>query len=204
MSIIDKFLAILAPHECLGCRQEGSLLCSACLELLPPAPQGSQAFALYQGTAKDLIWRLKTSGAQAAATVMADCMKDLIRSNNALLVAVPTATSRVRQRGYDQSSLLVRELSKITGLPYLKCLVRSGQAHQVGSSRNKRLQQLEGALRVTKSRLIKDAHIILIDDVTTTGATFHKATEILIKAGARRVDALAFAYTPPSQNKNPS
>lgn len=198
MSLIDGLLAKLAPHECLGCYAEGSLLCTTCLRALPPAPEGSQAFTLYQGRAKDLLWKLKSAGAQDAAAIMADCMTDkLPNTKTAWLVPLPTASGRIRQRGYDQAYLITRELSKRTGLPSLKCLARSGQAHQVGSSRQVRLEQLSDALSVRKLRLVKDAHLILIDDVTTTGASFQTAKNILLAAGASRVDALAFAYTPP-------
>ncbi len=110
-----------------------------------------------------------------------------------LLVPVPTATTRVRERGYDQAVVLARELSRLSGRTSACPLVRLGQAHQVGASRAARLRHLDGAFRVRYSDKIKGAHIVLIDDVCTTGATLESAARALREAGAKQVDALVFA-----------
>ncbi|HEX4774056.1 MAG TPA: phosphoribosyltransferase family protein [Candidatus Saccharimonadales bacterium] len=154
-----------------------------------------QSFTPYRGVAKDLIWRLKSGGTQAAAQIMAGQMAKLIGPDSkALIVPIPTATTRVRQRGYDQAKLLARALARHTGLSYSNCLARHGQAHQVGAHRHERLQQLHGALRVKNLAAVRGSHIILIDDVTTTGATLETAASILKQAGAQTVEALTFAY----------
>lgn len=209
MSLLDSLLGIIAPHECLNCGIEGSLLCHDCANKLPPAlPELSpnshlsslRSATLYQGLAKDLIWKLKSDGAQAAAKIMARCMAPIISKNRDLLIVpVPTATSRTRQRGYDQAKLLSKALSRQTGLPRANCLARLGQAHQVGSHRKERLRQLEGALIPKQSSLIKNSTIILVDDVTTTGATLETAAKILKQAGAAKVEAVTFAYAAPKQ-----
>jgi ComF family protein len=111
-----------------------------------------------------------------------------------LLVPVPTATQRARQRGYDQADLLARELSEILGLPHQYLLSRLGQARQVGTGRKQRAAQLAKAFRV-KGRVPINSHIMLVDDVVTTGATLEAAATILKKAGAKRVDAVIFAQT---------
>jgi ComF family protein len=202
-------LAKLAPHDCLGCHSEGALLCSACLSSLSQAPKlkvldwsaldSVAAAVLYQGLAKKLIWRLKSNGAQEAAVIMADKMASLLPTKKCLLVSVPTATSRVRQRGYDQSYLLARALARNASLPWLNCLARMGQAHQVGSNIEQRKRQLAESFRVKQERFVKGAHLILVDDVVTTGSTLEAAAKILKQAGAARVDALTFAYAPLNQ-----
>jgi ComF family protein len=206
MSVFDKFIGLLAPHDCLGCGAEGALLCDLCIAQLPLSEVPKQpashldnikSATLYQGVAKDLIWSLKSNGAQESARIMAQQMAKLVSSHsNALIVPVPTATGRVRQRGYDQAKLLARHLSRLTTLPYANILARHGQAHQVGAHRHERLNQLQGALRVKKPAKAASKHIILIDDVMTTGATLETAARILRLAGARRVDALTYAYRP--------
>lgn len=203
MSFIDRILAILAPHDCLGCGIEGRLLCSVCLNSLPGVgPKGLTSPDLsfvhsataYETVAKDLIWKLKSSGAQEAARIMAKCMLGTIpNAKNVLIVPVPTATSRVRQRGYDQAKLLAKELSQQARLPYANCLIRHGQAHQVGAGREQRMRQLRNAFRVKSSPLIKNAHIILVDDVVTTGATLEIVAKLLMQAGASKIEAITFA-----------
>jgi ComF family protein len=218
VSFIDTILSKLAPYDCLGCNAEGSLACLKCLKPLQASHEecyrcrqpslGSltchtcqsasglhraQAAVIYNGVAKDLVWRLKSSGAKAATQTMAKLMLPLIDPKTTLIVPAPTASSRVRERGYDQSRLLARHLSRLSGVPWADCLVRSGQAHQVGSDKDHRLQQLQTAFRVQNSSLFYGGTILLVDDVITTGATIEAAARILHRAGASKVEALAFA-----------
>lgn len=212
MSNIDNFISLFVPHECIGCGAEGWILCRQCTTDLPQmngrcyscerlstggftcaaCPQGLrrvQSATLYSGLAKDLLWGLKSGGIQSAVRPMAYTMRNLLPTN-AVLVPVPTATGRIRQRGYDQALLLTKELSRQTGLPYRKLLTRRGQAHQVGASRATRKQQLAGAYT---AKTAKGLRIVLIDDVMTTGATLEAAATVLQKAGAGQIDALTFA-----------
>lgn len=203
MSIIDEILAILAPNDCLGCSAEGRLVCKECIIALPvvetktlDSPYISSVISVtsYKGISKDLLWKLKSSGAQEAAKIMAECMTKLLPSEkNLIIVPIPTASNRVRQRGYDQAKLIARQISRKARHPYLNCLVRSGQAHQVGAGREQRLKQLENAFRVKNTELIKDSKIILVDDVVTTGASLELASKALKESGANEISAITFA-----------
>jgi ComF family protein len=219
MSLLDSIVATFAPHDCLGCGAEGSLLCVHCRLLFPQIPARCyrckklssasktctscrsssqlhtvQALTVYEFIAKDLVWRLKFQGAQAAANEMAALMLPLLAAKEGiLLVHLPTATSRIRSRGYDQARLLTRELSRKSGLQFHALLARMGQHHQVGASRERRVTQLADAFRVSNIRKVQGAHIVLIDDVLTTGATLEAAAKTLKAAGAKRIDALVFA-----------
>jgi len=216
---LDRILTRFAPHECLGCQAEGQLLCAICQSRLTAVPErcyrcrrittegktcqtcrahsnlySVRPRAIYEGLAKDLVWRLKFNGAQAAATEMAKLMKPLLPADQPLvLVHIPTATSRVRKRGYDQAQLLAKALARETGLPYVAALRRIGQHHQVGASRAQRVTQLKQAYRCVRPDLVQNAHIILIDDVLTTGATLEAATTVIKANGATRVSGLVFA-----------
>lgn len=219
MSIIDDILALIAPHECLRCGSEGSLLCGDCDLTLPIVPmrcyrcrkvsewsivckkcRSSSRLSsvvvtnVYQGAVKELVWQLKFAGAIAATVPMARRMLPILaRFSDAIIVPAPTASRRVRQRGYDQAVLLARRLARRSGMRYENILRRVSQTHQVGSSRSQRLRQQKGAFRVTRSSRISGAHIILIDDVITTGATLEAAAACLRAAGASRVDAIVYA-----------
>ena len=104
---------------------------------------------------------------------------------------LPTATSRVRQRGYDQAALIAKAYAKAVHREYLPCLARLGQQHQRGAKRQARLEQLHQAYRATRS--VKGANVLLVDDVATTGASLQAAAQLLYQAGARRVDVIVFA-----------
>jgi ComF family protein len=201
MSLIDHILSILAPYECLGCRTEGVLLCGVCAAGVPAVPDrilppGSPLYrvrsvAPYTGKAKELVAMLKFSGAQSASRQIAVLMMPFAPPGT-LIVPVPTATGRVRRRGYDQARLLARDLSRRTGLPRLDCLVRSGQTHQVGADRELRLEQLRQAFRVRRAGAVSGRNVLLIDDVVTTGASLESAARVLRAAGAAHVEAATF------------
>jgi ComF family protein len=110
-----------------------------------------------------------------------------------VIVPAPTATSRARHRGYDQAALIARSLATKTEVQYLPVLRRSGQHHQVGSNRAERLRQLQNAYRVIRPANIVGKHVLLIDDVLTTGATLEAAAKVLKAAGAKRVSGVVFA-----------
>lgn len=152
---------------------------------------------IYEGIAEQLIERYKYGSHRPAAQVLACQMaENLARqalSNDCLLVPVPTATARVRERGFDHTALLTRLIAKQTSLEYSFALRRLGQTRQVGAARRQRLRQSTNSYRLAKPDQIKRRHIILVDDVATTGATLQATAKLLRREGARRVDALVFA-----------
>jgi ComF family protein len=144
--------------------------------------------------AKELVWRLKFSGARAAAQEIARLLAaDMQLPADVVVVHAPTASSRLRRRGYDQAQLIARALARELGLPYLSILKRVGQQQQVGAGRQQRLAQLSEAFRVSQPAVIKDTHVLLVDDVLTTGATLEAAAKTLKTAGAKRVSGVVFA-----------
>jgi ComF family protein len=152
----------------------------------------------YEGIAQQLVWQLKFAGARQAARQIAQCIVPLLRDvavEGSLIVPVPTSSSHVRQRGFDQAKLIARAAAKQAGVHYVDGLIRAGQTRQVGASRQLRLTQLHQAFRVRKQAcgMMQDAHVVLIDDVVTTGATLEAAAAALVDAGARRIDAVVFA-----------
>lgn len=217
--LLDRLLAQIAPHECLSCSTEGKLLCSDCRLLLKSVPPAcyrcrklsdtsktcascrshSDLFAvhaatIYEGLAKELVWQLKFQGAQAAAEEMADMLSHFVPNHpDFVIIPAPTATSRARQRGYDQAEVMAQALARKTGVQYLPALRRSGQHHQVGSKRSERIRQLQSAYRVVRPADVVGKHVLLVDDVLTTGATLEAAAKVLKAAGAKRVTGLVFA-----------
>ncbi len=142
-----------------------------------------------------LIWRMKFDRGKAAATPLAQILDITLPyfSEEVIIVPIPTATSRVRQRGYDQSKLIASELARARKRLYSPLLHRMGQEKQVGKPRPERLKSLHTAYRVSRSRLVRGAHIVLVDDVTTTGATIEAAALAMKRAGAKTVDAAIVA-----------
>jgi ComF family protein len=218
MHLIERLLTVVAPHECLICYEEGDLLCSACAALLPAIPSrcyrcqrltadfrtctscrrskglfSVQPVTAYDGAAKEIIRRLKYERAAAAADTLAREMAARMTLKPGVIIThVPTATSRVRRRGFDQAALIARHLASRSNHQYSPLLARLGQERQVGKNRLQR-QQREQIFVPTKQYQIQKTEIVLVDDVITTGSTLEMAASALKAAGARRIYAAVFA-----------
>lgn len=221
MFILERLLSLIAPHECLVCGREGSLLCVVCqLDACPPLPercykchvlsQNSKVClkcrrksrlsnvwvrTSYEAVAKDLVHGLKFERAQSAARPIAQLTCEVLPylKPEVIVAFIPTATTRHRQRGYDQARLLAREIAGLQKLHCIPLLGRIGQSRQVGAKRAQRTHQLEGAYYVKAPLLVKNKDILVVDDITTTGSTLEAAASILKAAGARRVYGVVFA-----------
>ena len=166
----------------------------------PPVFGRARAVALYDGVARDLVHRLKYGDrldlAAGMARMMASAGSELIAEADCL-VPVPLHWSRLWRRRFNQAALLARGIGRIGGLP----CETSGLARvkatrpQVGLSRPARAENLQGAFRVPAAARprLQGRRVLLVDDVMTTGATANAAARVLLRAGARSVDVLAFA-----------
>jgi ComF family protein len=109
-------------------------------------------------------------------------------------VPVPLAPSRLQQRGFNQASLLAREVeAAVRGVMLADALTREDRPAQSTLTATRRLQNASGAFACGRPADVKGQRILLVDDVVTTGATISACADTLAQAGARRVSALAFA-----------
>lgn len=188
---------------------DGVSRCGACLTRTERlAVQACAAAVDYAYPWDRLIARFKFRGEPGWATPFAQQMlrtpqaRDLL-AQCALIVPVPLTPKRLSERGHNQAWELVKALRQQARLKTLACpdaLVRLVEApDQHSLSREQRLRNLRGVFAAHPERAaqIRAAHVLLVDDVTTTGATLHAAAQALLQAGAAQVSALVFARTPP-------
>jgi ComF family protein len=206
---LRSLVSLVAPPLCVACGASAGRvepLCWRCrneLQWLPP-PVGRRSelplwarFA-YEGGARALVHALKYRGLRGAASTMgaqiaATAPDELL--DGFTLVPVPLHPSRLRRRGYNQAELLAREVAKRRRCPLADCLERVGDpGTQVGRSRAERMTALEGTVRVRTGMSAPEC-AVLIDDVSTTGATLDVCAGALFAAGAERVGGLAYAHT---------
>jgi len=156
----------------------------------------------YEHTAQQLVRLYKFGQLRAAAAPLARIMtrtfrdyggQDQATNHNYLVIPLPTATSRVRQRGFGHSELLAKAIAADLRMEYSNGLRRLGQSRQLGSRREDRLTQLADSFAAKNSRRIAGRNILLIDDVLTTGGSLISAAKTLKQAGAKQVNALVFA-----------
>jgi ComF family protein len=110
------------------------------------------------------------------------------------LVPVPLFRARQRDREFNQAAELARLVGKGAGIPVLDALLRiRNTTTQVGHDRKKRMENLRNAFAMRHSMHMRDRHLILIDDVLTTGSTLDECASVLMKAGAASVRAITVA-----------
>jgi ComF family protein len=157
---------------------------------------GARAAFVYEGAARDAVLALKFRGVSAVAAEMGRSMAATLaewRPDADSILPVPLSGQRRRLRGYNQSQLLAKELSHLTGLPLeSRALTRRRHTHpQTTLTGDARWQNVWESFRPGKA--VPSGGIILIDDVITTGATLDACARVLLTEGAEAVFALTFA-----------
>ncbi len=205
LAVIGRFvLDALAPHRCVNCGRIGAVACADCwgkaerkLYVTPgPNPlESTVTCAEYeQPTVQKLIHDLKYNGIRDAAEplglLLAETVQPLLQRGD-VLVAIPLHARRERKRGFNQSTLLARQLHAATNVPLAAVLHRVRNTKpQVECDADERRTNLAEAFTADHT----DAQrIILIDDVTTTGTTFVEAAKALRKVTAVPIIGLAVA-----------
>ncbi|MDL2268108.1 ComF family protein [Desulfovibrio sp. OttesenSCG-928-G15] len=152
----------------------------------------------YEGLLRELILRLKFGG----QTLLGHALGSLFCENPAicearvdLVVPIPLHPVRLRQRGFNQALELARPIAAKTGVPLAANILQRARATapQAGSSMGERQKNILGAFTCTSA--VAGGHILLVDDVFTTGATVEEAVKTLLAAGAARVDLAVLART---------
>lgn len=131
-----------------------------------------------------------------AGLIAAAELPDLRLSSRQLLVPVPLHQDRLRSRGFNQSALIARELSRLAGVPNAPLhLVRTRPTPSQSEmkTRQDRLKNVAGAFAVMPRHPFSEKDLCLVDDVVTTGATLESCAGELLRAGARSVVAVAVA-----------
>lgn len=172
--------------------------CGQCLQT-PPALTETHAVFVYGFPLDRLVPRFKFHNDLAAGRLLSEWMVDASRDlpRPQALLPIPLHPQRLRQRGYDQALELAKPLARALQVPLLAdALVRTrATAAQSELDAAARQRNLRRAFAVADRVTLPD-HVVLIDDVMTTGATLQAAASTLLRAGVARVDAWVCARVP--------
>lgn len=209
---LDAVLAVALGASCAAC---GDLLehptrgpvCDVCWRsvaalaspefVIAGVIDRAQAIGLYDGALRSIIHSLKYDGRRSLATPLAALMRDRCGSmldGADVVVPVPLHPSRRRERGFNQALDLARGL----GLP-VSCALRRVRAttSQITLPADERHRNIRGAFARSRapwrSRSINARVVVLVDDVSTTGATLEECARVLRQMGARDVRAVTAA-----------
>jgi ComF family protein len=222
-TIGSRLLDLALPAACPGCGREGAPICAACgpaLEARLDRPPGIliglpadlpapllqlEWCAPFNGVVRAALHALKYSGERRLAVPLGEVAARRWQRAGAggdLVVPVPVHADRARTRGYDQAVLLAAVVAARLDLPMASLLERHRRTiAQFELDRKQRGTNVSGAFRLRSGgtptlgadRALRGRWVILVDDVTTTGATLAACAEALMEAGALGVSGLTVA-----------
>ena len=180
-------------------------ICGQCSREPPPLDR-IRAVMVYGDTSRRLVagfkYRDRTEGGPAYARWMARAGAELLGQSE-LILPVPLHWTRLFTRRYNQSALLAQGLGRAADRPVAMTLLRRTRRTppQVRLSGAARQRNVTGAfaVRPDKAHAVEGRHLLLVDDVLTTGATLSACAKALRRAGAAAVDALVLARVVPGR-----
>jgi ComF family protein len=208
MSVLSEILDLLFPPKCIFCgkflKKGEDCLCPRCAETLP-FTKGAAAVRkgdyfdvcvsplMYEGDVRKSILRFKFKGAVSYADcygrLLADCIREHLSGKYDLITWVPLSVKRARDRGYVQAMLLALAAALALDDVAVETLVKKThiQAQSTIEDREMRRANVSGVYELKDRELVAGKRILLIDDITTTGATLSECARTLLMGGAETV-----------------
>jgi len=217
----------LFPPDCGGCGKRGSRWCFDCqeitVEVTPPiceicgrslgydrrcgrceliSPQfdALRSWAVFTGPIRKAVHALKYQRNIALGDTLARYLINFLVDIDwtiDIVIPVPLAREREKERGYNQAALLARPLALAFRYPYERGgLIRTRETpSQIDLSYQQRHQNVWGAFKARES-IVRDGNVLLVDDVATSGATMNACAAALKESGAYKVFCITLARTP--------
>ena len=223
--IAGAALDFLFPQKCLGCGKEGALVCHACEKRLtrivnPICPRCGRPQASpilcptcielrssltcirsplrFEGLTRQIIHQFKYQNLRSLTLPLAEILKNYLRHEPLpveIVIPVPLHPRRLKERGYNQSQLLARELSRLMNLPLVDNELKRVK-YIVPQTRTRSVQERRENLKEAfqcRNLSQPGKAILLLDDVTTSGATLDAGAKALLTAGSGPVFGLTLA-----------
>lgn len=217
---LEKFADLVFPRLCVGCGAHGRYFCARCA---PPHPDTTAcpvcardlddwqihplcrkrlplaklvALGDYEGPLAKAIAEVKYQFSSSIlgelAPIAAPALLPEWRAAEAALVPVPLHPGRQAWRGFNQSAMLAEHLAKLGGLTVATAIQRTRETPpQVGLGASRRRENVTDAFAPNGAA---PEHVVLVDDVTTTGSTLGECARVLLANGSKRVDAFVLAH----------
>lgn len=217
---IWKIIDFIFPPTCVGCGKVAEMICSECANQIKKIDQKNNrrpktdcpnaitandtttlnaiySYALYSPPISSAIKKFKYRRDIGMSNLLANFLLELYNKNKMdidMVVPVPLNINRIKQRGFNQSYFLALPFSLEIKKPLCKQSLRriKDTNSQVGLNREERSLNLSGAFEADQTQ-VNGKNILLIDDVTTTGATLEACAQALKSAGAKDIFAITVA-----------
>lgn len=185
---------------CGGVLDSALAVCTLCLNETERPWIKAYSIMEYRDSAKTLIGKLKYGNSPEIARPLGDLAAEKIINSQIradMLIPIPLHFSRELARGYNQTDLIAQIAGKKSGLPVVNALKRiHKRSNQAKRNRADRHRQLAGIFALRNNVSLQGKHILLLDDVITTGATLHAAAKVLLKTHPASLSVITIARTP--------
>lgn len=175
------------------------MLCASCLKHKRTPFRINRSACVYDEASKPLIldfkFHDKTDNTGVLARMMLVAGEDIWNKGVDVMIPIPLHFTRLLKRRFNQSALLAKELHKLNGIAVdYDSVIRARRTRpQVEFSGRERVKNVRDAFEVRHPERIKGKHVLLLDDVMTTGSTLRECALVLKRAGAASVDTLTIA-----------
>lgn len=210
---LERFLRLIFPDRCAGCRQLGALFCSTCWATLTPYPRNMDAplpalddiqiAFVFAGPLRSAVHQLKYRGGRRIAEPLGQLMAAHHQAHPCVVdgvIPIPLHTARLAERGFNQAEALAFEVTRTKQYPLVnKGLVRvRATGQQAKLTTRERHANMQAAF-AWEAEPPPPERVLLVDDVLTTGATMNACAGALRQAGSKAVYGLALARSRPDR-----
>ena len=216
-AMLDSFVNVISPAACGACGERAAAyplpICRECRDSLlagtiPPSASSENIEKIYslrpyRSAIKCCVQALKYHGNRRTLELVENLASPFLTLGKIteekpdIMIPVPLHPSRLCSRGYNQSELISRVLSKHLCIPVrTRVLIKTGNTPpQTGLERSIRIKNLKGSFRVIDRLALTGKKVLLVDDLMTTGATLNECARELLRSGANSVTGFTVART---------
>ena len=201
----EGLIEVVYPREnyCIVCKENDCFgICDTCKKSVKTIDDLYQdeiiSYGYYGGVLKDLILKFKYKNNFTAGDILTEFLEEYIVKNfkyqEYIITYIPLSKKSKKNRGFNQCEYIAKKISRDLSIEALEILIKPKETkEQKRLKRDERYENIKDAFKIKKGIEVKNYNIILIDDVTTTGATLQEAYKLLKKFEIKDIKLLTLA-----------
>ena len=201
---MDNLLDLIFPPCCAVCKTgTKEPLCQSCLQKIKfmKPHLGIYSASIYDGVLREAIHQFKFNNKKQLAEPLGILLVNYLSQIPGLrleevdaIIPIPLHPNRHRRRGFNQTELLAKVITRYHNIPIKSVLSRIHDTKaQFDLPREERFNNIQGAFQVVDQKAVFNQRLLLLDDIYTTGATMSECAKTLTSAGARRIEIVTLS-----------